>query len=1449
MADATITSLQSIVTVSATDVLAIVDVSGPETRKATVAQLDDYLFNRSVTFGGAVTSTGNITASGGALIGNTLEVSGVSYLGGLIDVATGFESTGKLASESSAFVFNTDVSHDSLADIFTVSNNGTERLAVNGRGEVFSTEGFYVEDFGQTGFTSNSAGELSIRATSGLVSRWGLGGLVIRPNGSGTATTMRSREVDSTPLRVEGVVGQTADIFEVYDVSGGTQVMRVSASSQITFNGLIRRNSGTMQVFAPDGFFFYGTTGDNRAFTITRSDALNNILRVRDSSAVDRFVVDATGRVGIGNGVAPQRLLHVESSDTATTIASANTATILVENDAAAAVDRTAQIQFAHGNATTQMGMQYKGSGSGGLADLYFAVWNLGSLQDKMRLTSQGALWLDEIAAPSTPSAGKGAFYVSTSGVPRFINDAGTDFDLTTAAGGGDVTKVGTPADNQVGVWTGDGTLEGDADFTWDGTTLSVNGAGAQPIFVARDSGSDAFVVENGGSLRVAEIAEPATPASGFGRLYEKTDGRLYFKNDAGTEYDLTDTGGAGSVGVSGTPANDQIAVWVNATTIEGASGLTYNGTAFGVTGNITVTGTVDGRDVAADGSKLDGIEAGATANQTTEEIQDAAWSVLGGTQTLITVTYRDSTNDVDFVVDNNLANYNNAISGFISGINNEPLSDLSDVTIANIGANEILQWNGSAWINRTLAEAGIGTGNVSNTGTPANDQIAVWVNATTIEGTSGLTYNGASLGVTGNITVTGTVDGRDVAADGNKLDGIEAGATANQTTEEIQDAAWSVLGGTQTLITVTYQDSTNDVDFVVDNNLANYNNAISGFISDINNEPLSDLSDVTIANIGANEILQWNGSAWINRTLAEASIVSGTGANDRVAVFNGTNSVDSSTGLTFNGFELYVNGVLSLDNVDAPAPHSIRGKLFSFGFGCEPYWLESTSGYLTPYRLAGTEPQVAAHAIPFWGSAGSNQLSSDLGLVYNPTTDTLDVTDTINTTSVNLVYLNGVIASMGSWVTVNDDQYESGDFTVRTVADAAALFVDASANKVTLGVNSATTDFEIAGGVLPALFVDAALNRVGVNEGSPDATLHVADGNFPVALVERASTTATSYLGTIRNLHRTNGNMGEGFGSCVTFAIQDSTAGPFDIASVGAKRVNNSDNSGRLVLARYDAGFPTEFFHSSVIYTGFFANKTGIGDPEDFVLDVYNQYSGASVCSVLRLNIADPDPTKNSRYLLITKGGSSTNIGTVEGYIDQVGQYVNSLTVQHWAVYEAKEGGLLTDEIEPGMIVESTGRRGIHRGIESAIPVVTKARSSRSKRVFGVLSSSWDQRNTGHHMHFDGDYNTYSMREKPDPSDTCTYSDDSPFFKAQTNSGGEGMVWVTNIAGDIENGDYITSSDVAGYGELQDDDLLHSYTVAKCTEDVDWDAVTDTIEHEGAAYKRALVFCTYHCG
>ena len=41
-------------------------------------------------------------------------------------------------------------------------------------------------------------------------------------------------------------------------------------------------------------------------------------------------------------------------------------------------------------------------------------------------------------------------------------------------------------------------------------------------------------------SYYLQEVSEPGTPDSGYGVIYAKTDGKLYFKNDAGTETAIT---------------------------------------------------------------------------------------------------------------------------------------------------------------------------------------------------------------------------------------------------------------------------------------------------------------------------------------------------------------------------------------------------------------------------------------------------------------------------------------------------------------------------------------------------------------------------------------------------------------------------------------------------------------------------------------------------------------------------------------------------------------------------------------------------------------------------------------------------------------------------------------------------------------------------------------------
>jgi len=122
--------------------------------------------------------------------------------------------------------------------------------------------------------------------------------------------------------------------------------------------------------------------------------------------------------------------------------------------------------------------------------------------------------------------------------------------------------------------------------------------------------------------------------------------------------------------------------------------------------GSVSVTGTVDGRDVSSDGSKLDGIEAGA-------DVTDTANVTAAGA--------------------------------------------LMDSEVTNLAAVKSFDPTDYA----TAAQ-----GDLADTSVQPGDSPSF-----------------------SSVSVTGTVDGRDVSSDGSKLDGIESGATADQTAGEIKTA------------------------------------------------------------------------------------------------------------------------------------------------------------------------------------------------------------------------------------------------------------------------------------------------------------------------------------------------------------------------------------------------------------------------------------------------------------------------------------------------------------------------------------------------------------------------------------------------------------------------------------------------------------------------------------
>ena len=255
---------------------------------------------------------------------------------------------------------------------------------------------------------------------------------------------------------------------------------------------------------------------------------------------------------------------------------------------------------------------------------------------DPVRVEQEGNL----SATYSNGTAGVGATLTNNNtqaaltidGVALSLNDRVLIYEQTNGYENGvyTVTNVGSASTNWVLTRATDADSyapsdpdslgQGDAFFVLEGT------AGAGELYVMNTEGSITFGTTN---ITFTQVAATAVYSAGTGLTL------------TGTEFaaaqDISTTASPSFAGVTlgdGHTIGDDVGDNLTLTSSTGEN-IIYNSAAgthafksngtstvtFDGAGNITVTGTVDGRDIAADGSKLDGIESGATADQTKSDI------------------------------------------------------------------------------------------------------------------------------------------------------------------------------------------------------------------------------------------------------------------------------------------------------------------------------------------------------------------------------------------------------------------------------------------------------------------------------------------------------------------------------------------------------------------------------------------------------------------------------------------------------------------------------------------------------------------------------------------------------------------------------------------------------------------------------------------------------------
>ena len=240
-------------------------------------------------------------------------------------------------------------------------------------------------------------------------------------------------------------------------------------------------------------------------------------------------------------------------------------------------------------------------------------------------------------------------------------------------------------------------------------------------------------------------------------------------------------------------------------------------------TGTITLGSAVAGFQSFADGGIVDGNEVRYTI------IDGNAWEVGTGTYTSAGTTLSRT------LIESSTGSLLN-----LSGTNVEVFITMAAVDIDNLATRSMDVYSYTATSGQT---AFTGADDNGNTLDFLEDNIIVTLNGVTLEKTADYTVSGgntvtltsgaalndelnvtafkyfgiadavptsggaftgnvdfgAGIDVTGNITVTGTVDGRDVATDGTKLDGIEASAdvTDAANVEPLVDTHLNVSGAT----------------------------------------------------------------------------------------------------------------------------------------------------------------------------------------------------------------------------------------------------------------------------------------------------------------------------------------------------------------------------------------------------------------------------------------------------------------------------------------------------------------------------------------------------------------------------------------------------------------------------------------------------------------------------
>eukprot|EP00873_Tetraselmis_striata_P027050 jgi/Tetstr1/447314/TSEL_034751.t1 len=224
-----------------------------------------------------------------------------------------------------------------------------------------------------------------------------------------------------------------------------------------------------------------------------------------------------------------------------------------------------------------------------------------------------------------------------------------------------------------------------------------------------------------------------------------------------------------------------------------------------------------------------------------------------------------------------------------------------------------------------------------------------------------------------------------------------------------------------------------------------------------------------------------------------------------------------------------------------------------------------------------------------------------------------------------------------------------------------------------------------------------------------------------------------------------------------------------------------------------------------------------------------FRNYLDPAMESRWNIGLDNPDMSNPQLADLVFASSDATTVRFTQDFATSVMNFTGSHTASHTMT----DAGL-RDSV--GKIVVSSGVYNSLDGestvtVDEAIPVLALSDKPYDPAVFGVVSAVQDD--IENHVFCLG--NMKFIKSKRDV-DT----------RIRVNSVGEGCVLVCSANGPIRNGDLIVSSGVPGYGMRQDGDTIRNCTVAKATQDCDFEGGGLTLVHKKHIYAYRLIGCVY---